>query len=134
MDSIKISEIAGGALQEKIQLALQDIFRNMQDPNTPYKKMREITVKMKFTQNEERNDVKCDIFVEKKLASARPVATSFYVETDLRTGTVEYEEYGSGLRGQMSLSDFPGMSPGDPADAGSAEESTPIEFKAARQA
>ncbi len=133
MESIQLGEIAGGALQEKIQQALQDVFRNMQDPNTPYKRMREITVKMKFAQNEERNDVKCEISVEKKLASSRPVATAFYVETDLRSGTVEYEEYGGGLRGQMSLSDFPGMDPGGHAEA-AAEESAPIDFKAARQA
>ena len=135
MTQIELSELAGGAMQEKIQLAMQEVFRNMQDPNTPYKNKRAITVKMAFSQNEDRNDVKCEISVEKKLAAPKPVATAFMVETDLRTGTVEYTEYGSGMRGQMSLADYPGIAPVPAVDSGSAaDESAPIDFKAARQA
>ena len=132
MNEIELRDLASGALQEKVQQAMGDVFRNMQDPNTPYKKMREITVRMKFAQNEDRSDVKCEISVEKKIASPKPVTTSFAVATVLRTGTVEYTEYGSGMRGQMSLADYPGVTPGAAGPA--AEESAPIDFKAARQA
>lgn len=37
MNPIDLAELAGGALQEKSQKALQDVFENMQDPNTPWK-------------------------------------------------------------------------------------------------
>lgn len=32
MNPIDLAELAGGALQEKSQKALQDVFENMQDP------------------------------------------------------------------------------------------------------
>ena len=106
MDTISLKEIADGALQEKFQMALQDVFRNMQDPNTPWKNKREIVIKLKFIQNEGRGDVSCEIAVEKKLADPKPVGTRFAIGKDLSTGEVEASEYGPGIKGQMSLDDY----------------------------
>lgn len=78
----------------------------MQDPNTPWKNKREIVIKLKFVQNEDRDDVSCDISVEKKLAQTKPVGTKFAVGKDLSTGEVEAAEYGPGIKGQMSLEDY----------------------------
>ena len=71
MNPIDLAELAGGALQEKSQKALQDVFENMQDPNTPWKNKREVVIKLKFTQNEDRDDATCEISVEKKLAQPK---------------------------------------------------------------
>ena len=68
MNTVNLKDIADGALQEKFQTALQEVFCNMQDPNTPWKNKREIVIKLKFVQNEDRDDVSCEISVEKKLA------------------------------------------------------------------
>lgn len=46
------------------------------------------------------------ISVEKKLAQAKPVGTKFAVGKDLSTGEVEAEEYGPGIKGQMSFDDY----------------------------
>lgn len=106
MNIVNLSDIAGGALQEKFQVALQEVLCNMQDPNTPWKNKREITIKLKLVQNEDRDDVSCEISVEKKLAQAKPVGTKFAVGKDLSTGEVEAEEYGPGIKGQMSFDDY----------------------------
>lgn len=70
MNQINLQDIAGGALQEQFTAALADVFENMLDPNTPFKPYRGITVKLKFTQNEARDDVRCEVSVDKKLAAA----------------------------------------------------------------
>ncbi|MCM1220631.1 MAG: hypothetical protein NC548_39700 [Lachnospiraceae bacterium] len=106
MEIVDLRGIADGALQEKFQAALEEVLRNMQDPNTPWKNKREITIRLKFIQNEERNDTACEISVEKKLAQPKSVMTKFAVGRDLSTGRVEAVEYGPGIKGQMSLDDF----------------------------
>ena len=63
MKAFELQELAGGALQEKVNSELQNVFKNMQDPNTPWKNKRQITLKMVFEQNEDRDDCKCDISV-----------------------------------------------------------------------
>ena len=73
MNTVNLKDITDGALQEKFQTALQEVFCNMQDPNTPWKNKREIVIKLKFVQNEDRDDVSCEISVEKKLAQTKPV-------------------------------------------------------------
>ena len=78
---------------------------NMQDENTPYKDKRQITITMTFVQNEQRDDVVCDIAVKEKLAMQGGLKTHFSVGKDLRTGKVAAEEYGNQLKGQMSMDD-----------------------------
>lgn len=106
MKAVNLKEVAGGALQEKAQKALEDVFENMQDPNTPWKNKREVIIKMKFTQNEDRDDATCEISVEKKLAQPKPVETKFALGKNLETGEVVAEEYGPGIKGQISLDEY----------------------------
>lgn len=103
MESLPLQEVAGGALQEKANHALQEVFENMQNPNTPWKNKRAVTIKMAFTQNEDRDDATCDISVETKLAPIKPVETKFSIGRDLETGEVEAVEYGPQIKGQMKL-------------------------------
>lgn len=97
MNPIDLAELAGGALQEKSQ---------KEDPNTPWKNKREVVIKLKFTQNEDRDDATCEISVEKKLAQPKPVETKFALGTNLTTGEVLAEEYGPGIKGQISLDEY----------------------------
>lgn len=105
MNPISLQEIAGGALQENSQKAIEEVIKNMQDPNTPWKNKREIVIKLKFTQNEDRDDSRCEITVDKKLAPVKPLETKFAIAKDLSTGEVFAEEYGRQVKGQMSISD-----------------------------
>lgn len=103
MKKIELKEIIGGALQEQFSKAFENVVENLQNPNTPYKNAREITIKLKFTQNELRDDVKCAVQVSEKLAPQAPMETAFAIGKDLRTGEVFAEEYG---KTQISFEDI----------------------------
>lgn len=103
--NVKLQEIVGGALQDKFQDSFQKVLDNLKDPNTPFKTKREVDIKLKFTQNETRDDVKCEILVSEKLAPKSAIETSFAMDRDLDTGKVVAEEYGPGIKGQMSFDD-----------------------------
>lgn len=106
MKNVDLRELVGGALQEQFGKAFEKVIENLQNPNTPYKNTREITIKLKFTQNERRDDVKCGISVTEKLAAQAPIETGFAVGKDLRTGELYAEEYGKQLKGQTSFDDI----------------------------
>lgn len=103
MEVLRLEEFMGGALQERANAAMQRVLENMRDPNTPYKVKRGITIKIGFTQNEDRDDAVVEMSVEPRLAPASPVRTMMAIGKDLETGEVYAEEYGKQIRGQMSL-------------------------------
>ena len=105
MEKIELRDLVGGALQEQFAKSFEKVVENLQNPNTPYKNSREITIKLKFTQNERRDDVKCGILVAEKLAPQSPMETSFAIGTDLQTGKVYAKEYGKQVMGQLSFND-----------------------------
>ena len=99
----QLDKIARGALQEKFSRAFERVMENLLDPNTSFKESRKITITLKFTQNEERDDVSCDVSVVEKLAASVPTKTAFAVGKDLKSGKVYAEEYG---RNQISIDDM----------------------------
>ena len=102
---ISLHDVAGGALQEKVNQAFEQVMKNMQDPNTPWKNKRKINLTLTFIQNEDRTDGTCDISVDTKLAAVKPVSTKFCTEKDVSTGEIFAQEYGPSIRGQMSFKD-----------------------------
>ncbi|MEY8324526.1 hypothetical protein AALB47_11525 [Lachnospiraceae bacterium 54-11] len=103
MDLLSLKDIAGGALQEKTNTAMQKVIENMQDPNTPWKNQRQINIKIAFVQNEDRDDMAVAVSVDTKLAPVTPVLTRMAVGKDIRSGKVYAQEYGRQIKGQMSL-------------------------------
>lgn len=120
MELLDLQNIAGGALREKADDAMCKVLENMQDPNTPWKAKRQITIKIAFTQNEERDDTAVDLSVEMKLAPVSPVRTRMSIGRDLRDGKIYAEEYGRQIKGQMSLE----LEQGQPGSAGSDDTDT----------
>lgn len=125
MEKVSLSALTGGALQEKFDRAMETVINNMQDPNTPWKNKRGITIKLMFEQDEDRNDATVHISVETKTAPVKPIATRMAVGKDLATGEVFAQEYGSQIRGQMSM---------DPSTGEVKETGNVLNFKAAKQA
>lgn len=103
MKKISLEELAGGALQEKFTKSFEKVVENLADPNTSYKEARKITITLKFTQNEARDDVTCDVSVAEKLSAQAQTRTSFATGRNLRTGELFAEEYG---KKQISLDDI----------------------------
>lgn len=106
MKIFDLQEVAGGALQEKLNRELQKVFNNMMDPNTPWKNKRQITIKMTLEQNEDRDDCKAEIQVETKLAPVKSIETRFSLGRNLDNGEVYAAEYGPGIKGQMSMDEY----------------------------
>lgn len=102
MNKVELQNLVGGQLQEKFEHAFERVIENLQDPNTSFKVKRGITIKLSFTQNENRDDVSVSAQVVEKLAPQQDMSTKFYIGKDLRTGEVYAEEYGKQIRGQMS--------------------------------
>lgn len=103
MNKINLEEFAGGALQEQFNDAMGKVLVNMQDLNTSFKAKREITVKVTFTQDEQRENVKVNVSTTTKLANAMPVETLMAVGKNLKTGEIVAEEYGRQIRGQQKF-------------------------------
>lgn len=115
MEKIELKELVGGALQEQFAKSFEKVIENLQNPNTPYKVNREITIKLKFSQNEKRDDVKCGILVAEKLAPQSPMETGFAIGTDLKTGQLYAIEYGKQVKGQISMNEVM-EAPGEKVD------------------
>ncbi len=103
MSKVNLEEFAGGALQEKFDTAMEQVLANMLDPNTPWKNKREINIKVTFEQNEDRDDTTVDVSVVPKLAAAKSIGTRMAIGKNIKTGELYAEEYGSQVRGQMSM-------------------------------
>lgn len=101
--NVELKDLVGGALQEQFSKAFDKVVENLQNPNTSYRNTRKITIELKFTQNEARDDVKCAVSVTEKLAAQSPLETGFAIGTDLRTGKVYAQEYGKQVRGQIGM-------------------------------
>ena len=106
MPNIQLAELVGGALQEKFENSLEKVLENMLEINTPYKDKRSIDIKLSFSQNERRDDIKVQIDVKEKLAAQGALETSFAYGKDLETGEIMVEEYGKQIKGQMHLNDL----------------------------
>lgn len=106
MNKVDLANIVGGQLQEKFERAFEKVIENLQDPNTSFKVKRGISIKLDFTQNENRDDVSVSVLVSEKLAPQQDMNTKFYIGKNLQTGEVFAEEYGKQVRGQMNIDDY----------------------------
>ena len=107
MEKISLQEMVGGALQEQFEKSFLRVVENLADPNTSFKDCRKISIELKFTQNEARDDVSCAIKVSEKLAAQAPMQTDFAIGKNLKTGELYAEEYGrhAQVKGQLSVDD-----------------------------
>ena len=106
MELIALQQFCGGALQEKVNAAVMQVFENLQDVNTPWKVKRGITINIGFNQNEDRDDATVTVAVTTKLAPVMPIETRMAIGKALRTGEIYAEEYGKQIKGQMHIKDY----------------------------
>lgn len=108
MAKVSLEQVMGGGLQEQFSKSFDRVIENLSDPNTPFKEARKITIELKFTQNEGRDDVSCAVSVKEKLAAQAPMNTAFMVGKNLKTGEIYAEEYGrhNHLKGQTTFDEI----------------------------
>ena len=117
MKHINLETFANGAFSAQVNRALEEVTKNIQDPNTDPVASRKITVVIGFKPNQERNIVATGVQTKTTLAPALGAVTVFNMGKDIRTGAVEAVEINAGqIPGQMSVEDMPGVVPEKPFD------------------
>ena len=108
-EKVSLDTIGQGAAVERFNLALQEVFNNIQDANTSPKAAREVTLKLKIKPDENREIGDVSVEIVSKLASVMPFIVRFFLGRDHKTGKGLASEYRPG----------PGLF--DQADDGKAE-------------
>lgn len=121
-ERLTLATLCGGAVQEKVDRALEKVAKNILDPNTDPGKKRTITLKIVMKPDDDDNeDVQVSADVTYTLAPEVGVQTRFFVNKDLENDRVTVMEHKKGeIRGQLDFSDIglsaPARSAPDPAE------------------
>lgn len=115
---LPLSELANGAIQEKLDYELQKVFNNIHDKNTKAQDKRSITIKLEFKPDENRQTIAVTSDFTTKLANVEGVSTTVLTGKDLTTGKVEAKELKSNMPGQTYFDDDmePKTDVGEPID------------------
>ena len=111
MKHINLETFANGAFTAQVNRAMEEVTKNIQDPNTEPGATRKITVTIGFKPNQERNFVATGVQTKTTLAPALGAVTALSMGKDLRTGEVEAVEIGNQIPGQMSMEDVQAIQP-----------------------
>ena len=106
MTHINLEEFAAGALTAQINRAMEDVTKNVQDPNTDATATRKITVTIVLKPNDRRDFVATGVQTKTTLAPVLGAVTAISMGKNLKTGEVEAVEIGRQIPGQMSISDM----------------------------
>lgn len=103
MQHINLETFANVAFSAQVNRAIEEVTKNVQDPNTDATAARKITVTIGFKPNQERNFVATGVQTKTTLAPALGAVTAISMGKDIKSGEVEAVEIGSQVPGQMSF-------------------------------
>ena len=99
-NKVLLSELNEGALQERFDFELEQVTKNILDPNTDPDKKRKITIDITVLSDENREDMVFDCQIKSKLAPRENVSSRVLIGKNAK-GEVVTNELKSGQRGQM---------------------------------
>lgn len=99
---INLETFAGGALAEKVNLALKQVLENISDPNTDYGVKRKLTIDMTLVADESRDLAEVAIVAKPKLAPSKALSTKIVIGTDGKGGILA-SEYKKQVPGQSVM-------------------------------
>lgn len=97
---VLLSELNEGSLQERFDFELEQVSKNIMDPNTDPDKKRKITIDITVMSDEYREGLVFDVQVKSKLAPRENISARVLIGKDAK-GNVIVNELKSGQRGQM---------------------------------
>lgn len=103
--ALPLSDLANGAIQEKLDYELDKLFNNIHDLNTKATDKRTVTIKLDFTPDDNRETVKIESNFTTKLANVTGVSTTALTGKDTTTGKVQARELKSNVPGQTYFDD-----------------------------
>lgn len=86
MKHINLETFANGAFTAQVNRAMEEVTKNIQDPNTEPGATRKITVTIGFKPNQDRNFVATGVQTKTTLAPALGAVTALSMGKDIRTG------------------------------------------------
>lgn len=104
MNMINLSEFAGGAVDERFNIELQEVLENMQNLNTDPLKARTITLKITLKGNSDRNLASAVVDAKSSLVPANGISSTLILDQD-KKGNPVAAELKSGIPGQSFISD-----------------------------
>ena len=72
---IDINKLAGGAIQESIHYGLEEVFKNILDPNTEPEKARKLTITMELKPDESRQIIRTKTTCKTSLVPTNSITT-----------------------------------------------------------
>ncbi len=103
---MKLDDLQGGVLSEKINCELEKIFENIKDPNTDQTKVRSLSISLKFKPNKNADMVEMVPTLKTILQPVVTEPTTIIVDRDFNTGKIIAKEYNNQIKGQLSMEDI----------------------------
>ena len=79
-EKLDINLLAGGAVKEAIEYALDDIFQNIKDLNTKAEKARKLTLTIEFKPDESRQVIKTSVNTKTSLVPVNSISTQLLLD------------------------------------------------------
>ena len=79
-EKLDINALAGGAVKEAIEYALEDIFQNIKDLNTKAEKARKLTLTIEFKPDESRQVIKTSVNTKTNLVPVNSISTQLLLD------------------------------------------------------
>lgn len=134
--NLNLSELNDGAIQEKFDYEMEQVFENILDMNTNPTKKRQVTLIIDVAPDKDREMVTFSCKSKSKLVPREETETKVLFGRNRDTGYIEAAELKSGVRGQMFMDPDDlkvKTDTGQPADEIEKEEATDtsevIDFK-----
>lgn len=103
MKHFNLETFANGAFTAQVNRAIEEVTKNIQDPNTDAIVKRRITVAIEFKPNQDRSFSTIGVQTKTSLAPALGAVTALHMGKDIKSGNVEAVEIGNQIPGQMSV-------------------------------
>ncbi|HIW72658.1 MAG TPA: replication terminator protein [Candidatus Levilactobacillus faecigallinarum] len=97
--NVDLTELANGAIQEKLDHTMKDVMTNILNPNTDAKKKRKVTITLTMAPSENRDTLTLDAQVKATLVPENAATTTVLVGRN-DGGYIEANELKSGTKGQ----------------------------------
>ena len=92
-DSVTLSNLDGGALQEIFEAKLPEVLSNIRDPNTKAETQREINISIKIKPSKSRKEAELIYGIKTKLAAATEQSTTVFIGKGGPEGDAALYEY-----------------------------------------
>lgn len=79
-EKININKLAGGAIEEAFTFALEEIFKNIKDPNTEAEKPRKLVLTMELKPDETRQIIKTKTTCKTSLVPVNSITTQLLLD------------------------------------------------------